>query len=330
MTLNVHDVERSIKEKIQVDDHLIAEAKGYILNNCPIIIDVELEITKYTELMGYPIIDSVVIPDTGSIESQILQVAGFYKFYIAFGEALYQLMHAGYYIPNYVYNNRYPFRSVEYTTKYQSSNWNFEEYTVPLPGVLMKAFSKRRPEPTPFTDPNLYLLTAGLLNAHEEVREALSDSIKCFRNELYRSAATMLGKAAEGAWIELGLALSNRLNDAKEAEDYKEKLLGDRLTIAQKISKVVEMFLTHHKDEFKYIKNECSVGHDALRGIEQWSDVIRNSRNSIHYLAKPVIENTYTKTSVLLMQAAQYFQLMYKMKEIADRGPLLESGSTAQ
>lgn len=46
-----------------------------------------------------------------------------------------------------------------------------------------------------------------------------------------------------------------------------------------------------------------------------WSDIVRDARNVLHHNVQPGLPNTYEKVAALLMGAARYIGLLYKMNE---------------
>jgi hypothetical protein len=55
-------------------------------------------------------------------------------------------------------------------------------------------------------EPSLYLDVLSIPTMHAELQEALAEAVRCFRAKLYTAGVAMLGKASEGAWLELGAA----------------------------------------------------------------------------------------------------------------------------
>ena len=70
--------------------------------------------------------------------------------------------------------------------------------------------------------------------------------------------------------------------------------------------------------EGNHIIKEAEILPSAIDSIIVWSEVLREARNAIHFGAKPTIPNSYEKVSVLLIDGAKNFSVMYKIKSIAD------------
>ena len=75
-------------------------------------------------------------------------------------------------------------------------------------------------------DPDLYLESLAVTNIHQDVIDAISEAIDCLRSELHIAAVVMLGRASEGAWIEMGLGLTDS-RDIERKLDGLKKLLHD-------------------------------------------------------------------------------------------------------
>ncbi len=63
---------------------------------------------------------------------------------------------------------------------------------------------------------------------------------------------------------------------------------------------------------------QCGMSPKELDNIIIWSDVLRESRNAIHFGVKPTIENSYEKVAMLFIDGAKSLAIMYKIKRIAD------------
>ena len=81
-------------------------------------------------------------------------------------------------------------------------------------------------------------------NIHAEVKESLEEAVRCFRNELYIACLAMLGKASEGAWIELGIKLADTAQSAglPNAKKIKETLEDQYVGIGKKILETLRLY----------------------------------------------------------------------------------------
>jgi len=210
-----------------------------------------------------------------------------------------------------------------WTTVYQrggghSGGWSFDEYRYTFPNRFIFSVSSRTNDDFALMDADLYLLEAGVAGADEEIIEAIKDSIACFKGNLYRPAVVMLGKAMEGAWLELGVSIMQymvKLGSKSEEDVARFKASDKPITIMSKISKIVEMY---NRKELKTVRDKTGISNGALNSIMVWSDILRDSRNAIHFSVKPTLPNTYEKVAILLIAASKYFKSMYCIKKATD------------
>ena len=149
-------------------------------------------------------------------------------------------------------------------------------------------------------------------NMSPEIKTALQEANKCFRYELFLASVTMLGKASEAAWMELGASLlSATKSQARDILTIKEILESTRYGVSQKIEAVIK--LCEHGDLSAIIEGSGVRTYD-LRDAALWSDAVRDSRNTIHFGNSPSVPNTYEKVAALILGAVPAFRKIYKLK----------------
>ncbi|OME55209.1 hypothetical protein [Paenibacillus odorifer] len=84
-----------------------------------------------------------------------------------------------------------------------------------------------------------------------------------------------------------------------------------------RVQQVVKLYEGRH-DLFGELIKESKVSIPMIKEILYWSDVVRDSRNAIHFGVESAFPNTYEKTVVLLMSASSNLKTLYKLKGIAD------------
>ena len=104
----------------------------------------------------------------------------------------------------------------------QSSGWQLQNLLIPVPQKVVRPFSQKNNAPQPITDPDLYLKELSIDGFHTEIELSLRESVLCFKHELFLGCLALLGRASEGAWIELGLAIAAYLPE--DAPIDREKL----------------------------------------------------------------------------------------------------------
>jgi hypothetical protein len=320
-----NEVYNLIKQRILVDRHKIIVAKSYILEQELAVIEVGTLLDKFTKAQGYPMITTFVIHDSVPIENQVQQASGYISWYIAFSQAILELIHNNYLLVTSQQYYPYNGLQINWTTVVpgsggMSASWNFSEYTVMTPSRVQKSFTQVDKEFTLF-DVDLFVSKLDIDNAHPDVIEAIIDTVTCFKKELYRPALTMLGKAVEGAWIELGISLLNHAINQNIDEDKNnqilEKLMGPD-SFAFKVSKVIDLYSSHYKDWFKAIKVDTNITPSHLTEIKLWTDVVREARNAIHFGAMINSDNNYEKTAMILLASISHFKTIYSLKLSAD------------
>jgi len=315
-------IEKIVRDSVKVTNHHVALAKGFLLNSTDIFIETRQKINEFVQQQGYSKPKQIVIHDTVPIDPQLDQLRGYFIFSIAFCEAILSLVNNGYFMSKSSYGEILD-ANVEWTTVVpgsggHSSGSDFEQFKFMVPTQLVRSFSKRE-DTFPFGDPDVFVLKLGIPNAHSEVIEALKDTIQCFKRDLFHPSILMLSKALEGAWIELGISLSKAVSSKKgeiPTEEFIEKLKGQD-SFVWKVREVVKLY--EKQDWFKHIKIASNIDLNMLREIQSWTDIVRDSRNAIHFGFESSSPNTYEKASVLLLNAVKNFREMYKLKEFSDK-----------
>jgi hypothetical protein len=187
-----------------------------------------------------------------------------------------------------------------------------------LPGRVRRALSVEGTSNQFLTEPDLYLNTLGIPNMHTEVSAAFSEAVRCFRHELFTASVTMLGKASEGAWLELGSSLLAAVAPGQEPKFGKQKaaLEDPMIGTFKKIRAVLAIY--DHQDVFGSIALDSGIRVEELRSAAVWSDAVRDSRNTIHFGVSPATPNTYEKVAVLLIGAVPNVRVLYRVKAASD------------
>jgi hypothetical protein len=123
----------------------------------------------------------------------------------------------------------------------------------------------------------------------------------------------MLGKASEGAWIELGVALSRFVGptDPKLVK-WAEALVGPDIGCAKKLREIVNFYETRQQT-FKPLGQQIGVTLDDVRTAMLWSDTLRDARNAIHHRVSPSTNATYETVATLPLAAVPHLQTIYRL-----------------
>lgn len=247
-------------------------------------------------------------------------VAEYFISIIAIGEATWALVHDGTLLYDSVLTEIDT--NLPWTDAIAGSgsfgDWTFEEFSMKVPVSVVFAPSHRVDTTETLTDPNLFRLAAGIEGADSEVVQAMDDAVNCFRKELYRASVVLLGKAMEGAWVEMGIALAHSATGKPgfNSEEFIEGM-ADESPLARKIDRILKLY--RNRDLVGDAISRFGVRPGELEGVVVWSDVLRDARNAIHFGVKPLIPNDYEKVAVLLLAAANNLSKLYHVKAVAQK-----------
>ena len=321
--MNQSEAYQLITSQIIVTRQHIVIAKSHILKNFDASTShmlkkllIDLEAQKPLKVVLHPSVP---------IEPQIAQVAKAIIWELAFGEAIWSLIGLGILIPA-----RSGLDTIDVNQEWTTivpggggttAGWNFEEHEISIPGNVRLAPSVVNQPPQPLSDPDLYLSDFEIAGLHAEVAESLRQAALCFRYELYLPCLAMLTKAAEGSWIEMGISLlkvdseNPSLNSEKRGK-ISEMLNSEYASMVQKMDTIVQLY--DKQDIFKDVMKKSGANLRYLRGVLNWSNVVRGSRNAVHYGADPATQNTYEKVAALLLGAVPNLRILYAIRQAAE------------
>jgi len=317
------EAERLIQSRVDVTRQHIVLAKAYILKN--------FQDSPSSMLQGFvrdfhaqkP--DKVVLHPSVDLEPQVAQAANAIAWRLAFAEAIWSLIGAGVLIPAHSNLDAIDVNQ-EYTTIVPGSSgtsggWRFAQYEIAVPTRLRIAPSLMNRLPQPLTDPDLYLSDFEIPGLQAEVKQALRQAALCFRYELNIPCLAMLAKASEGAWIETGLSLltvdpNNAALTPARRQKTREMLNSQYSSIIQKMDGILELY--DKQDLFGQVAKRSGFNQRHLREVLNWSNVVRDSRNAVHYGADPATQNTYEKVAALLLGAVPNIRILYAIRQAAE------------
>lgn len=84
----------------------------------------------------------------------------------------------------------------------------------------------------------------------------------------------------------------------------------------KKVAAVIQLY--EHQEIFEPVLRASEVKLPELRAIANWTDAVRDSRNTIHFGVEAAVPNTYEKLGVLLLGAVPNVRTLYRIKAAAD------------
>lgn len=308
--------------RISVTRQKIVLAKAFIAELSRSVTDAEMLIKRLREHMDAVMPTEVVLHSSVDSAPILDKAADSISWRLAGCEALWELIHSNMLIPtstDLVSNTEH----LSWTTIIPgsggtSSGWSFPEYSLVVPRTVACPPSLASLQEQPLTNHDLYIREIGIANMHSQVESALKEAVRCFKHELFTASLAMLGKASEGAWLELGEALLKAVpsTDQSKVEKQRKSLESPAIGIGKKIEDVIVLY--ERQDIFQSVAELSSVKLQELRTTAVWSDAVRDSRNTIHFGVEPSMTNTYEKVAALLIGAVPHFRILYRIKGAAD------------
>ncbi len=312
--MNTDQALKLLESQIRVTPQQVTIAKGHIINHFnPDTSEVILSFLKSVEAAAP---ENLVIHLTVDTEGNIRSVAQIISWTLAGCEAIWGLISSGLLIPASS-NLRSLLPHVGYTTVVQGSGssggLNLDHLSLPVPTQILLPPSISKGERQILTDPDLFLHSLEIPNIDKEVEDSLRESVRCFKHELFLACLAMLGRASEGAWIELGLTLCAISSTAPiNTKKIQEKLEDPFVGIGKKILETAQLY--QRADIFDNLHKTCGVKPQDLNNVIVWADAVRESRNSVHYGAEPSMPNTYEKIAALLIGGVPHLRLLYRIR----------------
>ncbi len=323
-SMNPAEAETAIRARVSVTQQRVMIAKAIIIESVTSTCTSEDLIASVLRANDVIAPRTVILHESVDASTSVNAVADAISWRLSAAEAIWSLIHAGMLFPLSEARGDAP--SIGWTTVVPgsggtSSNWRFVDYTLPVPDRLLRAHSLAGAPNQFLAEPDLYLHSLGVAGMHSEVAQSFREAVKCFRTELFTASLAMLGKASEGAWLELGASLV-RLVPATDEQKYSKQrnaLEDPMMGPLRKVEAVLAIY--DHQELFGPITKASGVKLQELRTVAVWSDAVRDSRNTIHFGVTPTTPNTYEKVAALLIGAVPHIRILYRVKEAADVSP---------
>ncbi len=315
------EAEKFIVENVLVRRQEVSLAKSFVIKNFKR--ESGQLIDSFLENMDIAMPDKVVLHESVDYMATLGQTARAISLKIAVGEAIWELIHNNIILPVPDQNGGGvgEIRPMTYTTVVPGGSGTtgglvLNEITpVIVPKWLIRPPSTNNSVHQVLMDGDLYISDIGIENMDDEVVEALKEAIKCFRYDLYLASVAMLGKASEGAWQELGVSLVAALPESHKTIREKLGKALDRERLPTVMKNCIEAY---NVEDFAVIRKTTGIKSAHLNNTFVWSNVVRESRNAIHFGAEVPMRNSYEKVATLLIGAVQHLKPLYRIKAEAD------------
>ena len=264
---------------------------------------------------------TVILHQDADPTPMLRKASEYISYSLAGCQAIWELIHAGIFVQLSSELTQFN-ATVQYTPGQGmggwSGGWRFEKsgrFESAYPSRFVKSRLSDRDQV--LADPDLYLQRLSLPNLHQKIEDALRDAVRCFRAELFVPSLVMLGKASEGVWIELGVALAGVAGpDDAKAKKLAEGVVGPEMGFARKLREILS-FYEGRQSTFKPLSQQVGVGLEDVRTAMLWSDTLRDARNAIHHRVSTSTDASYEIVATLLLAAVPHLQTIHLLKEVA-------------
>lgn len=276
--MNPEQFEKQLIDKVSVSKQMVTYAKAYFLDNfqsdtrnlLDALLD-NVEAKKPNQI--------VIHPSGGDTEEMVFKAAKSISWRMAGCEAIWGLIGNNCLIPgsdnHFAENTSISWTTVVPGSGGMSSRWQLDQFQIPVPSKVLMRPSGINSQEQPISAPDLYLHELGIEGLNINIESSLRESVHCFRHELFLGCLALLGRASEGAWIELGKKLAEiipegaPINGVKLKESMEDQFLG----IGKKINVVLKAY--ERKDIFQNVYKASGYKPVELKSCVVWSDAVR-------------------------------------------------------
>jgi hypothetical protein len=181
--MNESQAQKIILERVVVTPQKVVFAKSIVLTTCSKTSSSDDLIAAVLEANDVAIPKQIVFHPTDESIPAFTDAGDALSWSLSAKEAIWSLIHTGYLIP--MADLYWPSISIRWSISGTSSNWSFDELTIPVPQKVRRAPSLIGSNDQFLAEPDLYLSTLGISNMHVEVASAFREAVRCFRHELF-------------------------------------------------------------------------------------------------------------------------------------------------
>ena len=118
----------------------------------------------------------------------------------------------------------------------------------------------------------------------------------------------MLAKAAEGLWTLFAAALAAAAPSDAKASGLGRDLEGGHVHFATLVDRATELY--GRQDLYGEIARISGSSLAEIRAVREWTEVVRDSRNVLHFTVATPVPNTYEKAAALFLGAVPNFRVL--------------------
>jgi len=287
--MNTDEAEKRLREGIVVTREDIARAKAWLISEGGGRTDHLVESWLGLQTATVPITSKVDLmsPESGD---QIARYARAFSVRLAFHQAQWELIASAEMFPAESPSTWEP--SLEYNCSGISGDLNLKGLGCSYPPTIV-----RPPLASAMSaDPDIFPLGISCSALHRGIREAIEQSLLCFRRGLYMPATVMLAAAAEATWTKCGVAVAKKLANAKL-----EGVVNDLFVSISK--KVTEIQRALQVPEGKVMLKSAGRSSADVDNAELWTTNPRERRNALHWGKAKSFVADHSETASLLMGA---------------------------
>ncbi len=284
--MSPNEASDTIVSRIIVTRDNIARAKVFILAAKESRTDALAEQWLQAEVGAIP---KEVETHSAAADDTLSLLARAYSLRLAFYQAIWELVCACEFFPSST-NNWQP--SVTWRNPHGTGGLQLGTVNCIFPTTI-----QRPPLPAePSTDPDVFLQGADCVSLHQGIREAISQSLGCFRRGLYLPAIVMLAAGAEATWIECGTAVAVKLVNKKLSTVVEDPF-------ASLSRKVTEIKTALESPNAKGLLKAARTNLAKVTDAEVWTTTLRERRNAVHWGKAQSFIAQHSDASSLLLAA---------------------------
>ncbi len=287
--MNTDEAEKRLREAIVVTREDIARAKAWLISEGGGRTDhlVESWLGQQTAIVPITSKIDLMSPESGD---QIAHYARAFSVRLAFHQAQWELIASAEMFPVESPSTWEP--SLEYKCSGISGGLNLKGLRCSYPPTIV------RPPlaPAMSADPDIFLRGLSCSGLHMGIREAIDQSLLCFRRGLYMPATVMLAAAAEATWTECGAAIAKKLANSKL-----EGAVNDPFASISK--KVTEIQKALQMPDGKVLLKSAGRSAADVDNAELWTTNLRERRNALHWGKAKSFVADHSETASLMMGA---------------------------